>query len=65
LLLLARRKDSAHEAAHQLTGDAPTDPLGDGLAGFFVGDGLQVAERRCEGVELASELADRHACTFS
>jgi len=60
LLLLARRKNSAHEAAHQLAGDAPPDPLGDGLAGVFVGDGLNVPEYFCEGVEFRAELADRH-----
>jgi len=42
LLLLARRKDSAHQAAREFTGDAPPDPLGDGLAGVFVGDGLHI-----------------------
>jgi hypothetical protein len=61
LLLLARRKDSAHQAAHDLTGDAPPDPLRDGLAGVFVGDGLNVPEYFCEGVEPASELAEGHS----
>jgi hypothetical protein len=60
LLLLARRKDSAHEAAHQLTGNAPPDPLRDCLAGVFVGQGLNVPEYFCEGVELAAELTDCH-----
>jgi hypothetical protein len=60
LLLLARRKNSAHEAAYELTGDAPPDPLRDCLAGVFVGQGLNVPEYFCEGVELASELADRY-----
>jgi hypothetical protein len=60
LPLLARRKDSAHEAAYELTGDAPPDPLGDGLAGVFVRQGLNVTEDLGEDVDLAPELADRH-----
>ena len=59
-LLSARRKDRTHEAAHELTGDAPPDPLGYGLAGVFVGQGLQVAEDFREGVELSPELAEGH-----